>query len=398
MIVGDKRTADETVLSAHDGWRGRVQSRTFSYLEAKLAHQDAIGEAGFVSPARFGYFNPSTDPRVCAASVVSLYWINGGFIRPEGLARLTMPVVWRLSDTWPFSGGCHYPGGCDRFTEQCGECPQLAKRSPADRSRQLWQRKQRAWRSLDLTIAAPSQWIAELARRSSLFGERPIVVIPTGVDIERFRPIDRLQARARFGIPQDRFILMFGALDPEGDSRKGFRQLRAALDILGRDASCTNSLAVVFGKQASSDRGEFPVPAIFLGQLDGDDTLAAAYSAADVVIVPSLEDNLPNVAIEAIACGTPVVGFDVSGMPEIVRHQWNGYLAKHTDGAELAEGIRWTLQDVNRLEALRQNARKFAEEHFDLRRQGGHYLALYDDLLAHRVSTGRERSRGMPNG
>ncbi len=397
MIVGDKRTGDETVSLAHEGWPGDIRSRSFSFLEAKLARRLTIGRSGFFSPASFGYFNPSADPRVLAADIVCLYWINGGFIRPEGLADLTMPVVWRLSDTWPFSGGCHYPAGCDRFAEQCGECPQLAKRGAADRSRQLWQRKQRAWRNLDLTIAAPSQWIAGLARRSSLFSERPVVVIPTGVDIERFRPIDRLQARARFGIPQDRSVVMFGALDPEGDARKGFKQLCAALDILGRNALQAPPLAVVFGRPPATGSCELPIQTIFLGQLDDDESLAAAYSAADVVLVPSLEDNLPNVALEAIACGTPVVGFEVCGMPEIVRHQWNGFLGKYTNGTELAEGIRWTLQDADRLVALSQNARKMAEEHFDLRRQGERYHVLYADLLAHRRSRDSTRSGTIAN-
>lgn len=398
MIVADKRSSDDTVLVAHSGWSSRSRSRLCAYFEAKLAHRIIRVEAGFCSPAAFGFFDPSSDPRVRAANVVSLYWINGGFIRPEGLARLTMPVVWRLSDIWPFSGGCHYPGGCDRFAEQCGECPQLAKGGVADRSWQLLQRKQRAWRNLDLTIAAPSEWIAGLARRSTLFGERPVVVIPTGVDIERFRPVDQSQARARFGLPQDRSVVMFGALDPGGDARKGFKQLRAALDVLRQDTSRRPPLAVVFGRQPSAGSGEIPLPAIFLGQLDADEALAAAYSAADVVVVPSIEDNLPNVALEAIACSTPVVGFDVCGMPEIVRHQWNGYLAKSIDGKELAEGIRWTLQEADRLKALRQNARRMAEAHFDLRGQGAHYLALYDKVLANRALTGRFRLKAITNG
>lgn len=382
MIVGDKRTVDDTVLLAANGRLGRTKSQLSSYLEAKLARRVARTGVGFYSPASFGQFNPARDVHVRAADVVCLYWINGGFVRPEGLTGLSQPLVWRLSDIWPFSGGCHYPGGCERFTERCGTCPQLADQGKEDRSRRLWQRKVQAWRDIDLTIAAPSQWIAELAARSSIFSGRRIVVIPTGVDLNRYRPVGRTEARARFGIPQDKLVILFGAVDPSGDIRKGYLYLHSALDALSRGASRYRLLAVVFGEAPPLGRAVLPVPAVFLGHLTDDESLAAAYSAADVVVVPSMEDNLPNVAIEAIACGTPVVAFKIGGMPDIVEHMQNGYLVDSPGGGGLADGIEWVLAEGGRWNRLCENARAAAERKFSMAGQVDAYFRLYQELIA----------------
>jgi glycosyltransferase involved in cell wall biosynthesis len=387
LIVGARHKAEEDrVETAGEGWFGRHHARLMAYMEGRLSRRVRRGGGGYFSPAAFGAFEPARDPRVQSADVVCIYWVNGGFIRPEGLRGISMPIVWRLSDVWPFTGGCHYPGQCARFETHCGDCPQLARPSKNDCSRRLWLRKQQAWRDLDMTIAAPSRWIANLAERSSLFRKRRTVVIPTGVDLVLFRPMDRAAARSRLGLPQDRPIILFGALDPAGDVRKGYGELRAALESLACSDGDAAPLAVVFGGKRTGFADRQPLPTVHLGHIEDDSMLAAAYAAADVAVVPSLEDNLPNVALEAIACGTPVVGFDVCGMPEIVRHQWNGYLAKNINGEELAAGIRWVLDDATRLAQLRRNARALAEEHFDLAAQVRRYCDLYTELRAEVLS------------
>lgn len=368
--------ADTDTEPARQGRFGRNVVRAASFLEAKLGRRLRSPHAGYLSPAAFSGFDPGRDARVLSADVVALYWINGGFVRPEGLAGIAAPIVWRLSDIWPFTGGCHYPGTCTRFKGQCGQCPQLANPGERDWSRRLWSRKQKAWRDLNLTIAAPSRWIAGLAERSSLFTGRRTVVIPTGVDLQRFRPIAREAARASLGLPLDRDIIAFGSLDPAGDTRKGFRELAAAMDELAGNGSHRKPLAVAFGGPKTPDRAD----TVLLGRIDDDERLAHVYAAADAVIVPSIEDNLPNVALEAVACGTPVVGFNVCGMPDVVRHEWNGFLAAAVDGRELAAGIRWVLSDPVRLQHMRRNARALAEERFDLDLQVRRYRDLYHDL------------------
>lgn len=382
LLVSDKRTSDATVICDTGRWTYRLRARASEYIEAKTAKVLARDSSVFISPSKFSHFSPTTDPRVQAADVVSLFWVNGAFISPEGLVGLTRPIVWRLSDVWPFTGGCHYPGSCTRFEQQCGHCPQLRSPSLHDASHQLWRRKVRAWQNLDITIAAPSQWIASLARRSSLFSKRRVDVIPTGIDLTRYRPLDRNKARGHLGIPVDKKVLVFGAMSPEDDIRKGYKELCATLEVLASGPLAGRLLAVVFGSQG--DLPAFPVPAISLGRLDDDESLAMAYSCADMAVVPSLEDNLPNVALEAMACGTPVAGFDVCGMSDIVRDGWNGILVPQCDATILGRAIADVLTNNSLLSRMGINARLHAEARFSVEDQARAYLNLYNELADNR--------------
>lgn len=382
LFVSTKRTQDDTVFTVNHNALSHFIARANEYLEAKVARFNVSSAAGHFSPAQFGYFDPTSDTRITAADVITLYWINGAFITPEKLAGLKQPIVWRLSDVWPFTGGCHYPGSCERFTAQCRLCPQLAQPGEQDISRRLFERKQKLWKNIDLTIAAPSEWIAGLARKSALFSERRIEVIPTGVDTDIYRPFDRAAARARFGIQQDKTVILFGAMDTS-DPRKGFAQLHDALAQLAQGALAPRLLAVVFGDTPTN--ATLPIPSMFLGRLSDDEALAAAYSCADMVVVPSLEDNLPNVALEAIACGAPVVGFNVCGMPEIVQHGVNGMLADAPYSTLLAAAMERLLATPEP-QQFAVNARAHAVTRFSQKQHAQAYLALYRELLgAHAV-------------
>jgi glycosyltransferase involved in cell wall biosynthesis len=384
MLVSQKRTADPSVQTMSGSGLVHWRVRVAEYLEARAGRARARDASFFLSPASYGYFHPARAAVVREADIVATYWINGAFISPESLAAINKPLVWRLSDVWPFTGGCHYPGSCERFQSQCGDCPQLRQPGPKDASNRLWLRKKNAWHALDLTVVAPSNWMAGLARRSSLFADRRVEVIPTGVDLECYRPGDRSAARARWGLPQDRLLILFGAMSPTGDVRKGYRELRQALEVVARSPLASRVLAVVFGNEAPLSE-DLPVPAVSLGRLQGDEALMAAYNCADLVVVPSLEDNLPNVALEAIACGAPVVAFDVCGMPDIITDGWNGRLVAKSDPENLGRAIVEMLVGNQSLLAMRFNARSHAEENFSLSGQARSYLRLYEQvLLGHR--------------
>jgi glycosyltransferase involved in cell wall biosynthesis len=390
MLVSQKRTTDPTVEAISDTSLGRLGVRCAEYLEARTGRMLARDGSVFLSPARFSCFKPARSAAVREADVVAVYWINGAYISPEGLAAVAKPLVWRLSDAWPFTGGCHYPGTCDGFERDCGHCPQLRRPEADDASHRLWRRKQAAWRALDLTVVAPSRWMADLARRSTLFACRRIEVIPTGVDLDRYRPLDRMAARARWGLPQDRLLILFGAMSPTDDVRKGYRELRCALDVVARSSLAPYVLAVVFGSDGPLS-AELPVPAVSLGRLQGDEALAAVYNCADVVVVPSLEDNLPNVALEAIACGTPVAAFDVCGMPDIVTDNWNGRLVSRSEPEGLGRALVDLLSDLERLLAMRLSARQRAEDRYSLKSQAQTYLELYEQLAANRLTQDSRR-------
>ena len=226
-----------------------------------------------------------------------------------------------------------------------------------------------------MTVVCPSNWLADRARQSALFGDKRVEVIPYGIDTNVFRPIEQGQARAALGLPPDARIILFGAW--ENSRRKGLQHLTEALAVLARRNAQPPPHVVSFGFpwQADSVAG---MPVTSLGRLDDASTLARAYAAADVFVHPSIADNLPTSVIESLACGTPCAAFRVGGLPDLIDHGRNGYLAQPFDPAALAEGIEWGLASGPE---VRARARAKVEAQFDQALQARRYLDLFAGLL-----------------
>jgi glycosyltransferase involved in cell wall biosynthesis len=319
--------------------------------------------------------------RRLAPDAVHLHWITGGMLRIESLARIGRPVVWTMHDMWAFTGGCHYDEGCGRYDAACGRCPVLGSSRQADLSSWVMRRKRRAWRGVPITLVAPSRWLAEKARAASLFRDRPVRVIPNGLDLDRFQPVDPGLARRLLGLPPERAYLLFGAFDPGGERRKGFGLLQAALQRLAESGWRDRLDLLVVGASAPAAPLDLGLRTHFLGLLRDELSMALALAAADAVAVPSTQDNLPNMAVEASACGRPCVGFAVGGLPEIVEDGASGRLAPPFETGELAAAIVWVLEDEERRRALGRAARLKAERTFDFRLVARRYAELYAEVL-----------------
>lgn len=322
-------------------------------------------------------------PKVAQLSpdIINLHWICGGFLKIETLAKLKQPLVWTLHDMWALTGGCHYNQDCDRYTDSCGNCPILQSDNNWDLSRWIWQRKAKAWQNINLTLVTPSRWLAKCANSSSLFQERRVEVIPNGLDPEEYKPRDQRLVRELLKLPQDRQLILFGSMGATSDKRKGFHLLQPALKHLSQSELQDKTELVVFGSSAPNHQPDFGLKAHYLGQLRDTLSLALVYSAADIFVAPSVQDNLPNTIMEAIACGTPCVAFNIGGIPDMIEHQQNGYLAQPYDSEELAHGIAWVLQDEQRRQDLSHRAREKFEQEFTLEIQGRNYVKLYEDIL-----------------
>ena len=309
--------------------------------------------------------------------VVNLHWVCHGYVPIEAIAKFKKPLVWTLHDMWAFTGGCHYSQECDRYENSCGTCPQLGSTKSWDISRWVWQRKAKAWQNLNLTLVSPSHWLAKCARSSSLFQDLPIEVIPNGLDTQQYKPIPRQVARELLNLPQDKQLILFGAMYPNSDRRKGFYLLQKALQKLSKTEWCNQIEIVIFGASRPQESVELGLNSHYLGRLSDEISLAVVYAAADVFVAPSTQDNLPNTVMEAIACGTPSVAFNIGGMPELIEHQHNGYLAQALDSEDLAQGIIWVLENKERHQKLCDRARQKAEQEFTLEIQARRYESLY---------------------
>lgn len=315
-----------------------------------------------------------------APDLVHIHWVSHGMLRIEDFSRLGAPLVCTMHDMWAFTGGCHYSGDCDRYRESCGRCPALGSERDDDLSRGVWRRKKAAWRNLPIQLIAPSRWLAGCAGESSLFHGHGVKIIPNTLDTTVFRPQDQAEMRRRCGLPQFPKLILFGAIDSLNTGRKGAHLLLPALEQLRRTAAEPLEL-VVLGSSGPRVGLEFPLPAHYAGYIDSDARMAEFYAAADAIVLPSVQDNLPNVALEAMACGRPCVAFDVGGLPDLIVHGETGYLARPFSSEDLAEGVVFCL-DADRAPELQYRARLRVETQFSPSVVAAQHLSLYRDILA----------------
>ena len=318
--------------------------------------------------------------QIPASDVINLHWVAefldyGAFF--EWLPG-TMPLVWTLHDMSPFTGGCCYDLGCGKFTQSCGACPQLGSTNEHDLTREVWKRKQKYYRSVSperFHLVTPSRWLGEEAQRSSLLARFPRSVIPYGLNVNVFRPRDRRFARDVLGIPLDAKVLLFIAQDISTE-RKGFPVLAKALESLQGENIFLLSLGIGRPPQTLG------FAHVHIPSVNHDGLLALIYSAADVFVLPSLADNLPNTMLESIACGTPVVAFAAGGIPDTVRPGITGLLAQPGDADGLRAAILELLRDDSRRAEMSANCRNIAVAEYSLELQAKRYAALYESMLA----------------
>lgn len=334
--------------------------------------------------------NLSTNELLQSADIIHIHWINHAFLKPADIARLVKlkkPIVWTFHDSNAFTGGCHIRYTCNHFQQECGNCPVLINSNPRDLSHRIWKQKSKAYADVDFTVIAPSRWMAESVFKSRMLGSKSIVNVPNTLDTEIFKPLSRTESREKLGIASDKFILMSGFMPSRKDLHKGTSYLIEALEIFVREYQddIQQVELVIFGNRDTADVPDFPVKTTFLGTIPEEERLAICYNSADVFLAPSLEDNLPYTVMESLACGTPVVAFTTGGIPDMVQHEINGYLAEYRSSRDLAAGIGWVFKHSEK-ELLRSNARKFMMENFSEQKVAKQHIQLYQSLVNHHVS------------
>ena len=318
---------------------------------------------------------------IAKADLLHLHWAVHGFFSIEDLAKVNKPIVWTLHDSWAFTGGCHLPGDCTRYMDKCGMCPHLGSQLQHDLTRLNWKRKARVWRDLELTIVTPSKWLAECARSSALFANKRVEVIPNGIDTSVFKPIDKITSRQILGLPEDVQIILFGAMGANTHENKGLHLMQDSLRELSLDQNDKEYLFVVFGAEQPHDKPEFGMKTRYMGTLTDDAALTVLYSSADVMVVPSKTENLPNTVMESMACGTPVVAFRIGGIPDLISHKVNGYLANPFDTSDLAKGIKWITNSDGDYEGISEKCRDKVLNEYAIEIISEQHKKLYSELL-----------------
>ncbi len=310
------------------------------------------------------------------ADVIHLHWINQGMLSLDEIGRILASgkkVVWTMHDMWPFTGICHHAGSCQHYQQACGMCPYLASPSPKDISYTTFIKKRKIYSKGHITFVACSDWLKDLAAKSLLTENHSLISIPNPIDTSVYRPFDKYSARQELGLPKDKNIILFAAANVS-DKRKGIDYLIEAASILAKKNK-GNILFLVAGNDGAEISTHLPYSSYNMGYVNSE-KMINLYNAADLFVTPSIQENLPNTIMEAMACGTPCVGFNIGGIPEMIQHKSTGYVANYKDAEDLANGISWVLNDVD-AETLSSYSREFVIEHYLQSKVVNKYLELY---------------------
>lgn len=368
--VGDWSVQSSTSLL------GKVTAKGKAFFGGFIMRLLTTGNPILHSPAIFPSHWPTT-LNGSDADLLHMHWINGEMISVGDIGRLRKPVVWTLHDMWAFCGAEHYTED-SRWRDGYLRNNRPDHESGFDLNRWTWQRKRRAWQH-PLHIVTPSRWLADCVRQSVLMRDWPVTVVHNAIDTDVWRPLDKITARGLLNLPCDVPLLLFGAMGGSNDPRKGFDLLKEALQLLRGQLS--NLQLVVFGQLAPRHSEDLGFPVHYMGHLHDDLSLGVLYAAADAMVTPSRQDNLPNTGVEALACGRPVIAFNTCGLPDIVTHQKTGYLARSFDAEDLASGIQWVLEEPERHAELCTNARQDAVSRFSYPVIAEQYLRVYRAAL-----------------
>lgn len=329
------------------------------------------------SPSWFGFSDIVKKINNLKPDVVHLHWICGGMIPIDDIKRIKAPIIWSLHDMWAFTGGCHYSDGCEEYKKKCGSCKVLRSKSKSDLSYKQYKKKKNIYSSIKkLTIVGLSSWLNELSSSSPLLKNKVHHNLPNCIDTKIYKPFDKDKARLLWNLPKNKNLILFGAMQATSDPRKGFSELIKAL----KKVKLKEIELVIFGSKKPNNLPDLNFKTHYLGNLNDDISLVTLYSAVDLMIMPSLQENLSNTVMECLACGTPVIAFDIGGNKDMIVHKKNGYLAKPFDINDLAKGVLWVINNP-KYDQLCSYSHTRVKAEFDMSVIVKKYIKLYDQVI-----------------
>lgn len=340
LLVGDHQVADPHTFSLGNALIAKVRFVVerfyFRFFEKSARERFAF------SPLVSG-ISLHQHPAILKADILHLHWVNFGFFSPDTIKQffqLKKPIFITLHDMWWITGGCHHAGDCERYTMSCGDCTLYLKNpAPHDLSHRQWIIKQDAYLPASIHWIACSEWLAKKVRASSLGKSFPVSVVPNPLDMAVFSPGSQSEARISLDLdPTKHYILVVAAK---------VEVLWKGIDLLiaaSHHFPAQTELLVV-GQMEASTAQQMGVPVKSMGVIRDPQKMARLYQAADVFVISSRFENLPNTLMEAMGCGIPCVGFSIGGIPEMIDHLETGYVASPFDPVDLAHGVQLSLQN-----------------------------------------------------
>jgi len=371
MLVLNKQSYDPNVIPLHSNkiirkfW-SKVHPFKKRYFDQKIPEFSTLFSLNHIL-SKINKIDPD---------IIHLHWINGGFFDLRDLKKISIPLVWSLHDMWPFTGGCHYDRDCGQYQSWCEKCPLIPKNPKT--AKYIFNQKMEIFNRKDnLTVIGLSRWLAECSKNSMLFKKFNTVNLPNCIDTNVYKPLEVIELKRNIGIPQDKRVILFSAMNPSIE-RKGFKYLKKAIE----NKTIDETAVIILGKVNDKEFIRLGPRTYVAGNINNERDLAKYYSMADVTVLPSIQENLSNIVMESLSCGTPVVAFNIGGNIDMIEHKRNGYLVKHKDTIDLANGIKWVLENEKRHRKLSRNSRIKIINEFSEKVVIPKYIDLYRKILS----------------
>lgn len=384
MLVRDKESDDITVAQLNKSWHQKwdfLWERLVIYMRLHFKRDNLF----LIDIANAGTDITKTR-EFKEADVIHLSWINQGMLSLKGIKKILeshKPVVWTMHDLWPASSICHYPRNCHNFEKQCGNCSLLpGNGSCNDLSARIWKKKSKILERNSILFVTCSKWLADKAKKSGLLSGQKIISIPNPIDSRVFTKENRAEARLYAGLPEDKKLILFVS-QRVTDKRKGMDYFITAINKMVEEhpEMKDNCGIAILGGKAEELADKLPLPSYPLGYVSEEKKIASIYNSVNLFVLPSLEDNLPNTIMEAMACGVPCVGFNTGGIPEMIDHLKNGYVAEYKSSDDLAKGIHWVLSEADH-QSLSNEAMKKVNQCYSQYAVAMKYIEAYNQAMA----------------
>lgn len=382
MLVRDKQSSSKQVIGLNLSSSQRllnkchfIWERLVIFIYNRCSKKDLFA----VSLANTGC-KLTQLPVLQEADIIHLHWINQGFLsinEIKAIGKLGKPIVWTMHDMWPCTGICHHARECNGYYSDCASCPFTASSTLAANT---LAKKKYIWEKLNVTFVTCSKWLQERTLHSVLMTDKKVLSIPNPIDTLKFAPMDQTSCREHFGLPKEKILLLFGAVKAS-DKRKGIDYMKAAVQLLvDKHPEWKERLELaIFGKSDLEMQELFPVKVHQIPYITSEQEMIQLYNTANLYVTSSLEENLPNTIMEAMSCGIPCAGFNIGGIPEMIDHLENGYVAMYKSADDLAEGIHQLLQHADFSE-LKQNARDKVIRSYSFASVAKRYIEVYTQL------------------
>jgi glycosyltransferase involved in cell wall biosynthesis len=388
MVVRKKSSSHQEIfeIDIKKNSFAQIKERLFrKFIQGQYINQNRTPLSNTIFTLPYPGYDISKLEIIRESNIINMHWVSyfQSLTTIKKLLRMGKPVVWTLHDQWAFTGGCHYSAGCNNYMDSCSNCPQIAD-DPFRLPQAILNDKIKYFKGENLTIVTPSRWLGECAGKSKLFKDFRIEVIPNSLEIHHFFPVPKNEAKKKLGIPEHSMTLLFVA-EMGYEKRKGFKELLDAIQICKNNKNFKqlmqkNMINILCLGEPSENLDQVGIHVESLGYIDSDEKIRDAYNAADLYILSSLEDNLPNTMLESMACGTPVVSFPIGGMPDMIKNGKTGVIAAEISPQKLSEAIQRLLFNHRERENAGKNCRELIRKRFALHHQAENYLALFKDL------------------